>query len=116
MKCNYCENQTDNTSGICDNHNKWQRVCPVCGKSFETKYIIKKYCCSRCCYKANYKYGKEPETKITEYSCQDCGRSLKKSREITIYKDKEYAVWRCDDKECGCSVLILSKKSKKNIN
>ena len=115
MKCNLCINETDNTSGICDNHNKWQKVCPICGKSFETKYVIKKYCCSRCCYKANYKYGEESgingktrKAKKAEYACQSCGGKLKKSFERTIYKGNEYAVWRCHHKGCGETILTLN--------
>ncbi len=110
MICKIChKNETDSTSGICDNHNKWQKVCPVCGKSFETKYIIKKYCCSRCCYKANYSYGKK--TKKAVYNCQSCGGKMRKTDGRTIFRGNEYALWKC--KGCRETMLVLKADIKK---
>jgi hypothetical protein len=80
-----------------------ERICLNCGVKFKTKYKIKKYCCSKCCYQANYQYppkAKRPKPK--KYYCEECGGLLKKKGQ-TYYKNYPYNLYKC---RCGNNILI----------
>jgi len=66
------------------------RICPVCNKSFETKYWNKKYCSQKCYTQQHLKY-------LREY--------IKNYKRKKIYKKKsKYPVLRCQ--YCGNRIQL----------
>jgi len=78
--------------GMYVKHMNYSKNCPICDKSFDTLYSLKKYCSIKC-YNANMKkpWQKKP---LLDKICPICKNSFK-----TSYDVQRYCGRKCSDKK-----------------
>lgn len=54
---------------------KWEKICPYCGKKFETTKPLNKFCSKECTYESYKKEARKPPP--AERKCEYCGKMYK---------------------------------------